>query len=161
MYAGAFTKQVLPWKSNKYYTFWACVRSLSYRACNAHAPYYIVICSLSATTIFFHITHKRHDFRGKKFLNIKCFFLFSLQLLSKTLLILRIIQWDTAICVKTSSRKKLFILVGFLLKLHFSRQVFGKNSTFMKIRPVGTHLFDADGRTRQTCGRFSQFCERA
>ena len=28
-------------KSNKYYIFWVCVCSLSYPACNAHAPYYI------------------------------------------------------------------------------------------------------------------------
>jgi hypothetical protein len=29
--------------------------SLSYPACKAHAPYYIVICGLSGSTIFFHI----------------------------------------------------------------------------------------------------------
>ena len=32
-----------------------CVCSLSYPACNAHAPYYIVICGLSGSTVFFHI----------------------------------------------------------------------------------------------------------
>jgi hypothetical protein len=31
-----------------------CVCSLSYPACKAHAPYYIVICGLSGSTIFFH-----------------------------------------------------------------------------------------------------------
>jgi len=30
---------LLQWKSNKYYIFWECVCSLSYPACNAHAPY--------------------------------------------------------------------------------------------------------------------------
>jgi hypothetical protein len=33
---------------------------------------YIVICCLSGYTIFFHISHKWHDFREKKLLNIKC-----------------------------------------------------------------------------------------
>jgi hypothetical protein len=32
-----------------------CVCSLSYPACSAHAPYYIVICGLSGCTIFSHI----------------------------------------------------------------------------------------------------------
>jgi hypothetical protein len=31
------------------------VCSLSYPACNAHVPYYIVICGLLCCTIFFHI----------------------------------------------------------------------------------------------------------
>jgi hypothetical protein len=38
----------LPCKSNKYYIFWVCVCSLSYPACKAHPPYYIVICGLSS-----------------------------------------------------------------------------------------------------------------
>jgi hypothetical protein len=42
-------------KSNKYYIFWVCVCNLSYPACKAHAPYYIVICGLSGSTIFVHI----------------------------------------------------------------------------------------------------------
>jgi len=38
----------LQWKSNNnyYYIFRACICSLRYPACNAHAPYYIVICGL-------------------------------------------------------------------------------------------------------------------
>jgi hypothetical protein len=32
-----------------------CVCSLSYPACKAHAPYYIVICIVSVSAIFFHI----------------------------------------------------------------------------------------------------------
>ena len=36
-------------------TYSECVCSLSYPACNAHAPYYIVICDLSGCTIFFRI----------------------------------------------------------------------------------------------------------
>jgi hypothetical protein len=37
-------------------TYCECVSvSLSYPACKAHAPYYIVICGLCGSTIFFHI----------------------------------------------------------------------------------------------------------
>jgi hypothetical protein len=39
--------------SNKYCIFWVCVCSLSYPACKAHAPYYIVICGLSGCTKIF------------------------------------------------------------------------------------------------------------
>jgi hypothetical protein len=48
-------KPLLLWKSSKYYICCECVCSLSYPACKAHAPYYIVICSLSGCTVFFHI----------------------------------------------------------------------------------------------------------
>ena len=37
----------------KYYGFRVCVCSLSYAACIAHAPYYIVLCVLSDHTTFF------------------------------------------------------------------------------------------------------------
>jgi hypothetical protein len=33
-------------------TYWVCICSLSYPACNAHAPYYIAICGLSGCTVF-------------------------------------------------------------------------------------------------------------
>jgi hypothetical protein len=44
------------------------VSSLSYPACKAHAPYYIVVCGLSGSTKFFHITlsHKQHKFLENK-----------------------------------------------------------------------------------------------
>ena len=34
-----FVQTVLRWESNVYYIFWACICSLRYPACNAHAPY--------------------------------------------------------------------------------------------------------------------------
>ena len=40
-----------------------CVCSLSYPACKAHTPCYIVICGLSGSTAFSTLSHKRHDFR--------------------------------------------------------------------------------------------------
>jgi hypothetical protein len=41
--------------------FWVCVCSLSYPACKAYAPYYIVNCGLSGSTIFFHILRTERD----------------------------------------------------------------------------------------------------
>jgi len=43
--------QLLQWKSNTC----GCVCRLRYSACNAHASYCVVVCDLSATTMFFHI----------------------------------------------------------------------------------------------------------
>ena len=67
-----------------------CVRvcSLAYPACNAYAPYCDVICGLCLHDIFRHYLINGTIF-GKTLLNIKCVFWFSLQLLSKTFLILR------------------------------------------------------------------------
>jgi len=58
-----------------------CLCSLSYPARRACAPYYIIICGQFGCTTFF------QDFR-KEILNFKCLFLFYLQLLSETFLIL-------------------------------------------------------------------------
>jgi len=58
-----------------------CVCSLSYPACKAHEPYYIVTYSLSGSTIFVHIILQRHDFRGgKQVLEHMCEFCISLQI---------------------------------------------------------------------------------
>jgi hypothetical protein len=86
---------------------------------------------------------------GKKLLNIKCAFWFSLQLLSETFLILRRIQRDIIINVHRSSRKVPVILVRFQWTW-ISLTDFRKNleiSNFMTIRPVGTGLFHTDGQT--------------
>jgi len=42
-------------EKHKYYIFRACACCLIYPACNAHAPYYTVICGLPGCTILFHI----------------------------------------------------------------------------------------------------------
>jgi hypothetical protein len=46
------------------------VCSLSYPICKAYAPYYIVICGLSESIIFFSLSQKKHNF-WKKLLNTK------------------------------------------------------------------------------------------
>lgn len=52
---GAFLQPLLQRKSNEYYSFWVCVRSLRCPACKAHAPYYIFTCGLVGCTAFFYI----------------------------------------------------------------------------------------------------------
>jgi hypothetical protein len=74
-----------------------CVCRLSYPACKARASYYIVTCNLSGSTIFSpHYFIKRTIF-GQHLLNMKCVLWFSLQLVTETFLILRIIQPDIII----------------------------------------------------------------
>jgi len=46
--------------------------------------FHIVICDLPGSTVFFHIPHKRKDFRIESSENVKCVCLFSVQLLSET-----------------------------------------------------------------------------
>ena len=129
-----FRESLLSWKINTYYIFVcvrACVRnacvcipgrfdvsmcmracSVAYPACNAYTPCCDVICSPSGSTMCSALFHKRHDFR-EKVANIKCVFWFSLQLLFETFLILRRIQRDIVINVKTYSCKVPVIITGF------------------------------------------------
>ena len=65
-----------------------CVSSLSYPASKAHARYYIVICGLSESTVFFKLSHKRHDFREIIIEYKMCVFILS-NVLSEKFLILR------------------------------------------------------------------------
>jgi hypothetical protein len=51
-------------------TYSGCVYSLSYPACNKHAPYYVVIYDLSAFIIFSHYVINGTNL-GRNFLNIK------------------------------------------------------------------------------------------
>ena len=79
-----------------------------------------IVYTLSGPTIFLTLSHKRYDFWGEKkvtkykiLFSIKCVFRFSVQPLSITFLILRIIQRDIVINVYRSSRKVPVIVVGF------------------------------------------------
>ena len=47
---------LLQQKRNKYYIFSDCVCSLSYPACKAHTPYYIVSCGVSDSKTFLNIS---------------------------------------------------------------------------------------------------------
>jgi hypothetical protein len=52
-------------KQNKYYIDWVCVCSLSYPACNVHAPYFYLWRPAPLYNIFpnYNYLKKRHDFR--------------------------------------------------------------------------------------------------
>jgi len=69
-----------------------CVCSLKYPTCKAHGPYYIVICDLSGSTIFLHITSQKARFSGKKSYWTKMHVLIFSTNLCKTFLILRRIE---------------------------------------------------------------------
>ena len=63
-------------KSYKYCRLWVGVCILSYPACKALAPYYIVICDLTGSTIFFHIISNSAIF-GDKLLSVQYVLIFS------------------------------------------------------------------------------------
>jgi hypothetical protein len=79
-------------------TYSECVCSFSYSACKAHAPYYIVICGMPGSTMFFHII----SFSEKKLLNVKGVLIFSAYL-SETVLISGRVERDILIHVHRSS----------------------------------------------------------
>ena len=87
----------------------------------------IVICGLSGSTIFFHILINGRIF-GRKLLNIKCVFWFSLQLLSETFLILRRIQRDIITNEHTSSPKSNHYSCQISMKLGFFDRFLKKSS---------------------------------
>jgi hypothetical protein len=94
-------------------------------ACKAPSYYHL-------QPLYFHHIFRNFLINGttfeNKLLNIKCVFLFFLQLLFETFLILRRIQRDIVINVKTSNRYSFRILV----KLEFSRQIFEKGSNIKR-----------------------------
>jgi hypothetical protein len=71
---------------------------------------HIVIRGLPGRKIFSHISHKRQDFQKKKYIDHKCVFWFSPQVLSETFVILGRIQEDIIINLHRSSCKVSVIL---------------------------------------------------
>ena len=95
------------------------------------------------------LPHKRHKFR-KTLLNIKSVFWFSLQLLSKTFLILSRNERDTIKNVQWSSHKALLFLFDLNETLKNAQIL-----NFTWARPVGAELFQADGRADMTKLKFA------
>jgi hypothetical protein len=127
-----------------------CVCGLSFSACNAHAPYYIVICGLPRSTILFRIVINGTIF-GTKVLNTKCVFWSSLQLLAETFHTLRKLKRDLTINIRRSSCKVTVILVRLWWDLNlldgFSES--SQISNFMKILPLGAESFSCRQTDRQ------------
>jgi hypothetical protein len=106
---GAFLQPLMPWKSNKCYTFRVCICSLRYTAWNAHAPYHPWPARLY--NIFSILSHKRKIFEKKIIEHEMCVW-FSQQLLSETFLILRRTERDMTKNVYWSSCKVTVIKPG-------------------------------------------------
>ena len=116
---GMFMQPLLQWKSSKYYIIWVCICRLTYPARKVHVTLIPMACS--ALQYFNTLSHKRHDFRKKKLLNTKYVFWFSLQLLSETLFLLRVINRDMIKNVCWPSCNESIILVWFQWNLNFLR----------------------------------------
>ena len=121
-----------------------CVCNLSYPAYRAHAPHYvaIVVCMYH---IFSTLSHKRHDFRKKNVIDIKCEFWFSLQLLSETFLIIRRIHWDTLINVRSCR-------VNYPLFLSDFNETWIFSIYFRKILKYKSHENPSNGSRVVPCG---------
>ena len=123
-----------------YYIFWVCVCSISYPACKVHAQFYIVICGLSGCTTFSHIISETERFLGKKLVNIKSVFWFSLYNFVWNIFHSKKHSVRYYSYVHRSSRKVPVILVKFWWN-KFSKITL---SNFTNICWVAAELFQAD-----------------
>jgi len=125
-----------------------CFCSLIYPGCNAHAPYYIVMCGLFGCTI---VSHIRHNFRGEGavFGPNMCVLTYSTTL-SELFLTSRKIQRDNVVCTLSICYSN-----QILTKFEFSRQIFDKSSTF-KLNKNST-----SGSRVAPCGRTDRLTHRA
>jgi hypothetical protein len=100
---------------NQYHIFWVCVCSLSYAAGKSHYFCTALYCQLWTVWLYHIFPHYLINSKifGKNLLIIRCEFWFSLQLLSVTFLIRRIIQWG-------------IIIVHMFLSTHHSCQILRK-----------------------------------
>jgi hypothetical protein len=143
-----------------------CVCSLRYTACSAHAPYYIVICSLSGSTVFYVISKTALFSKKKSYWTQNMCFGVPPRLFSATFLILRRIHRDI-INVHRTSYKVPAILLIYQWNLKFLDKVFKKYSDikfcenrFSGSRAVPCGRMDGQmGRHDEANSRFSQFCE--
>jgi hypothetical protein len=135
-----------------------CFCSLSYPACDGHAPCYIVICDLSPLQYFSTLSHKRYDLKKNE---RKIYVLIFCTNLSETLVILRRTQQDTIkMHVYRSSRKVPVIPVRFKRMLNFLDR-FSKNNQMSNLKfhesPLSESRVVPRGRTdRQSL--FFFFC---
>ena len=128
-----------------------CILALVVRHANRilTASYYLSSVASLVLSYFSTFSHKQHDFRWGESLDIKGVFSMSVQLLSQTFLILRMIQRDIIISVHWSSCRVPVIFVRFPSNLRFLNTLskYPQISNFIKIRQVGPELFHANGRT--------------
>jgi hypothetical protein len=132
-----------------------CVCSLSYLACAAHEPCYIVICGLSGCTTIFYMVSQTAGFLGKNFWIQKvCFFSTNL---SEKFLTVRRIQQDTIIKRHLSSCRVTIILIRFYPNFNFLEK-FSKHTEIwnsIKIQSQEAELLHVNGWTDIMNSRFS------
>ena len=130
---------------------------LIYPTCNAHVFDAAVYCHVWPVWLYHIFPH--YLIKGtifvKLLLNKKCVFLFSIQLLCETFLILRRIQRDSINVHRCSCKVPVL-----LMKLEFSRQIFVK-SWNIKFRENPLSGSRDVSWASQTDSRLSQFCQRA
>jgi hypothetical protein len=155
-------KPLLQWKSNEYYTIQVCV-IVVLDIQHAMSMGLFVMCP---ALLYEHFPHFQINgtYYGKKSLNIKCVFWFSLHFLSEIFLIQRRTERDI-INIYWSSCKIPVILVGFEWQFSYLDR-FSKNTqipNYLTIRLVEAELSHADGRRDRydkTNSRFSKLFER-
>jgi hypothetical protein len=141
-----FMQPLFQWKNNEYYILWVCVCSLSYPACNAHAPY----CHLWPVRLDNIFQHYLINCTIKKKVteHTMCLFIFSMSFV-----------WNISHSEKNWARydKKCMlvfmlstcILVQFQWNLNFLNRL-SKNtqiSNLLKISLMGAELFHVDRQT--------------
>ena len=134
---------------------------------------HIFSCGLPGSTIFFTLSHKRHDFRKKKKYWTQNVFWFSLQLLSETFLILRRTEQDMINKGYIGLHLKYPLFSSDCNETWILWTDFRKKKSNIKFNENSFNgnkeLFRADGRTDEQTGvqtdgqicRFSQFCKHA
>jgi hypothetical protein len=101
--------------------FLVCVCRLIYPACNVRVSYYIVICGLSGSVLFFHVISKTVLFSEMKISIIKGVLRFCLNVVCEIFLILRKIRYASIQikCLKNSVRRSSYkVSEKFGTRLH-------------------------------------------
>ena len=159
---GALVQPLLRRKSIKYYTFWVCVCSLSYRACNSHAPH----CHLWPAPLYNIIPKYFINGMNKKQVigHKMCVLIFSTTFV-----------WNISHSKKNQARYYHKCTSVFMwstryycqtwIKLEFFRQIFENSSNikFNENASGGRRVVPCGQTNRrdETNSRFSQFYERA
>jgi hypothetical protein len=148
-------------KSNNHYIFWVCVYSLRYPACNAHAP-----CCNQWPARLYNIFFPRYLIKGtisgKMFLNTKCVFWFSLQLLSENFVLPNRIERDM-IKMYNGLHAKYPLFSSDLNEINF-RETVKYQISWKSVQCEPSWSMQTDGRMDrqdEATSSFSQFCERA
>jgi hypothetical protein len=109
--------------------------------------HHIILSSMACLAVpHFPTSHEQHDFFKRRKLNIKCIFLFSLQILSETFLIHRRNEWDMIKTVYWFSWKLPIIHIRFESNFNFLNR-------FLKNTRIKFHYNPSSGSRVVPCGQ--------